>query len=237
MPVAGEENAGNEGQAPDIEAIVAERTAALKQNTDQAIRELRQARAKLKDYEGVDPEEHRALKSAADEAARKQALAEGNLEVWKKQVTDQHQKEKSGLESRLAKFESFTSRTLRNDELRKALVGKADPSMMELLVEHGSKFIHVRETDEGFEKYVGDEKGNAMVADAQGSPMTTEVFVDQVLKSKFPGAFLGSGSSGGGAPRSNAGGGGVTTIASTNDPSFLANLDSVAAGKTQVAGQ
>jgi hypothetical protein len=237
MPVAGEENAGNEGQAPDIEAIVAERTAALKQNTDQAIRELRQARAKLKDYEGVDPEEHRALKSAADEAARKQALAEGNLEVWKKQVTDQHQKEKSGLESRLAKFESFTSRTLRNDELRKALVGKADPSMMELLVEHGSKFIHVRETDEGFEKYVGDEKGNAMVADAQGSPMTTEVFVDQVLKSKFPGAFLGSGSSGGGATRSNAGGGGVTTIASTNDPSFLANLDSVAAGKTQVAGQ
>jgi hypothetical protein len=237
MPVAGEENAGNEGQAPDIEAIVAERTAALKQNTDQAIRELRQARAKLKDYEGVDPEEHRALKSAADEAARTQALAEGNLEVWKKQVTDQHQKEKSGLESRLAKFESFTSRTLRNDELRKALVGKADPSMMELLVEHGSKFIHVRETDEGFEKYVGDEKGNAMVADAQGSPMTTEVFVDQVLKSKFPGAFLGSGSSGGGATRSNAGGGGVTTIASTNDPSFLANLDSVAAGKTQVAGQ
>jgi hypothetical protein len=237
MPVAGEENAGNEGQAPDIEAIVAERTAALKQNTDQAIRELRQARAKLKDYEGVDPEEHRALKSAADEAARKQALAEGNLEVWKKQVTDQHQKEKSGLESRLAKFESFTSRTLRNDELRKALVGKADPSMMELLVEHGSKFIHVRETDEGFEKYVGDEKGNAMVADAQGSPMTTEVFVDQVLKSKFPGAFLGSGSSGGGATRSNAGGGGVTTIASTNDPSFLANLESVATGKTQVAGQ
>lgn len=237
MPVAGDDNAGNEGQAPDIEAIVAERTAALKQNTDQAIRELRQARTRLKDYEGVDPAEYKTLKEQADEAARKQALAEGNLEVWKKQVTDQHQKEKSGLETRLAKFESFTSRTLRNDELRKALVGKADPSMMELLVEHGSKFIHVRETDEGFEKYVGDEKGNAMVADAQGSPMSTDVFVDQVLKSKFPGAFLGSGSSGGGATKSNAGGGGgVKTIAAGDNAAFLANVDGILDGTVKIAG-
>lgn len=216
------------------DAMVAERDA-LKANRDEALTEAKKAKAALKNYDGVDPAEYKTLKQAADDAAKKAALAEGNLEVWKKQVTDQHQKEREADAKRISKYESALGKRLRQDELRKALVGKADPSMMELLVEHGSKFIHVKETDDGFEQFVGDEKGNALVADGQGSPMTVEQFVDQKLKQKFPGAFLGSGSSGGGATKSTGGASGPTkSIASTNSRDFLAHVADVAAGKTVI---
>jgi hypothetical protein len=234
--VAGENNEGTTETytKEQVETMIAEREAGLKANRDEAVREAKKAKELAKRFDGIDPDEARTLKEQAAEAERKKALAEGNLEVWKKQVTDQHQKEKSELEKRLGKYESFTSKTLRNEELRKELIGKADPSMMELLVEHGSKYIHVRETDEGFEKYVGDEKGNAMVADAQGTAMSTAIFVDQVLKAKFPGAFLGSGSSGGGATRSNSGGVGGSKTISKDDLFKGDNLQRLARGEIKV---
>lgn len=219
----------------EVDAIVAERDA-IKANRDDALTEAKRAKAALKNYEGIDPAEYKKLKEASDEAARKAALAEGNLEAWKKQVTEQHQKERESDAKRIAKYENAIGRRLREDELRKALVGKADPSMMELLVEHGSKFIHVRETDDDFEHFVADAKGTPLVADGKGTPMDVPAFVEQKLKVQFPGAFLGSGSSGGGATKSNggAGGGSPRVIASTNSPDFLANLTEIATGKTTV---
>lgn len=216
------------------DAMVAERDA-LKTNRDEVLTEAKKAKAALKNYDGVDPTEYRTLKEAAAEAEKKRALAEGNLEAWKKQVTDQHTKEREGDAKKLTKYESAISRRLKQDELRKALVGKADPTMMELLVEHGSKFIQVRETDDDFEHVVVDEKNNPLVGDSKGSPMSVEQFVEQKLKAKFPGAFLGTGSSGGGATKSTGSAGGSTgRIASTNSPDFLAQLAGVASGKTKV---
>ncbi len=235
MPVAGEDTKTYTQE--EVEALFAEREAGLKQNRDEALKEAKNAKAQLKSYEGVDPSEYKSLKEAAAEAEKKKALAEGNLEVWKNQVTEQHKKEREQDAKRVQKYESAISKRLRQDELRKALVGKADPTMMELLVEHGSKFVHVRETDDDFEQFVGDEKGNPLVADGQGTPMTIDQFVDQRLKSKFPTAFLGTGSTGGGAAKSSGSAGGTKSIASTNDPSFLANLTDIASGKTTVAAQ
>jgi hypothetical protein len=177
---------------------------------------------------------NKTLKEAAAEAERKRALAEGNLEEWKKQVTDQHQKERESDAKRIAKYEGAIGRRLKQDELRKALVGKADPSMMELLVEHGSKFIHVRETDDDFEHFVADAKGNPLVADGKGTPMDVPTFVEQRLKVQFPGAFLGSGSTGGGATKPTGGAGGPSTI-SKSDLFKGDNLKKAARGEVTVA--
>jgi hypothetical protein len=219
----------------EVDAIIAERDA-IKANRDDALTEAKKAKAALKGYEGIDPAEYKKLKDAADEAARKAALAEGNLETWKKQVTDQHQKERESDAKRIAKYETAIARRLKEDELRKALVGKADPTMMELLVEHGSKFIHVRETDDDFEHFVADAKGNPLVADGKGTPMDVSTFVDQRLKAQFPAAFLGSGSSGGGATKSSgsAGGRAPAVIANTNSPEFLQNLERIHKGEAKV---
>lgn len=218
----------------EVDAIVAERDA-IKANRDEALTEAKKAKAALKGYDGINPDEYKRLKEAADEAARKAALAEGNLEVWKKQVTDQHQKERDADAKRIAKMDTAISRRLRHDELRKALVGKADPAMMELLVEHGSKYIHVRETDDDFEGYVADQKGNPLVADGKGTPMDVATFVEQRLKTQFPGAFLGTGSSGGGAPKSTGGAsGGEKTISANDTKAWNANLADIASGKVKV---
>lgn len=215
------------------EALAAEREALFNKNKE-LLGETKKAKDLAKRFEGFDPDEYRTLKEAAAEAERKKALAEGNLEVWKKQVTDQHQKERESDQKRVSKYESALNRRFKQDELRKALVGKADPTMMDLLVEHGSKFIHVKETDDDFESFVGDEKGNPFVADGQGTAMTIDQFVDQRLKQKYPGAFLGSGSSGGGASKSTAGGGGGTQTIAVSSRLSMKDIDALNKGAQAV---
>lgn len=217
----------------EVAEIRAEKEA-VKANRDEALTEAKKAKAALKAYDGIDAVEYRALKTAKDEADRKAALAEGNLEAWKKQVTDAHQKEREADAKRLSKYESALDRRLKQDELRKALIGKVDPQYMDLLVEHGQKFIKVRETDDDFEQFVADEKGNPLVGDGKGSPMTIEQFVDQSLKTKFPGAFLGTGSSGGGATKSIGGASGVRTVAAGDKKGFIDNVEAIARGKVEV---
>lgn len=232
-------NAGTFTQE-QVEALVAERleqeTAGLKKNQSEALKEAKAAKARLAAYEGVDPEEFKRLKAAAEEAEQKKAAAEGDFSKLREQLIEKHNSELSAKDKRMQKIEAALNRRLTTDELRKALTGKAQPEYMELLVEHGSKYVQPRETDDDFEYVVTDGKGNALVADGKGSPMTIDLFVEQTLKSKFPGAFLGTGSSGGGATRSNAGGGGSVRQISKDDLTKGDNLQKVARGELKVAG-
>lgn len=191
----------------EFAAMVAERDA-LKTNRDAILSEKKKADAALKAWDGKDPAKYDQLLAASEEAERKRAAAEGDFGKLRDQLVEKHTGELGAKDKRIGKLETVLNRRLRQDELRKALTGKADPAMMELLVEHGSKFVQVRETDEDFEHYVTDEKGNQQFSDGKATPMTIDLFVDQSLKTKFPGAFLGSGSSGGGALKSNASGDG-----------------------------
>lgn len=235
MPVAGDNEDTKTFTQEDVDRIIAEQTAGLKANRDELIKEAKRAKDTLKGYEGVDPDEFKKLKQQAEEADRKKAEAQGDFKSLEKQLIDRHQAELDTRKARETKLERALNNRLTSDELRKALVGKADPTMMELLVEHGSKYVRIRETDDDFEQYVADEKGNPLVADGKGTPMTVEMFVDQTLKAKFPTAFLGTGSSGGGASKSQGGAlGGAKHIPSTNDPAFIANLAEVASGKVTV---
>ena len=95
------------------------------------------------------------------------------------------------------------------------------------------------ETDDDFEYVIHDGKGNPSFADGKGTAMTMDTFVDQTLRAKYPGAFKGSGSMGGGATKSNAGGGGngngkPLTIAGSDKEAFRANLDGIANGTVLV---
>ena len=222
-----------------VDAMIAERLASevegLKKNRDEIAKEAKAAKARLTAYDGIDPEEFKRLKAAAEEAEHKKAAAEGDFSKLKEQMVQRHQQELGTRDKRVAKLESALNRRLTTDELRKALTGKVLPEYAELIVEHGARFLKVQETDDDFDVVITDGKGNALVADGKGSPMTLEQFVDQNLKSKFPGAFAGTGSSGGGATRSTGGAsGGSKTIASTNSPEFIASLKGISDGSVTV---
>lgn len=207
--------------------------AGLKANKDEAIKEARKAKERLAAYDGVDVDEYKKLKAQAAEAEQKKAEASGNFEALKKQLIDQHTAEKQSLEKRNAKFETALSKRLKQDELRRALTGKALPEYTELLLEHGVKYLGIRETDDDFEQFVHDGKGNPRVSDGVGTQMSIDAFVEQDLKTRFPGAFMGTGSSGGGATKSTAGGGGSSKTV-TDGQDFLRNISGIVKGEVQV---
>ena len=230
--------AGDTFTKEEVDALIAERLASetegLKKNRDELAKEAKTAKARLASYEGVDPDEFKRLKHAAEEAEQKKAAAEGDFTKLRDQMVAKHNDELSVKEKRIAKYEAALNRRLTTDELRKALTGKVLPEYAELLVEHGSKFLKVQETDDDFEYLITDGKGNALVADGKGSPMNIDQFVEQTLKAKYPGAFVGTGSSGGGAPRSTGGASGVRTVARDDMKGFVDNVEAIAKGKVEV---
>lgn len=231
MPVAGEEK--ETYTKAELEAALAETTAGLKANREEALREAKQAKAALKNYEGVDPEEFKRLKAAATEAEQKKAAAEGDFNALKKQLLDQHASEKQGLEKKISKYSAEIEKRAVQAALIEAITTEKGNAKM--LLPYAKQFVRVRETEDGFEAFVADDKGNPMIGDAQGAPMTIKQFVQATLKTEFPGAFEGTGSSGGGATKSNAGGGGSSkTITSGDGQDFLKNVDKIATREVTV---
>lgn len=221
----------------EVDAMLAERlateTAGLKQNRDDVLKEAKAAKAKLAAYEGVDPEEFKRLKGAADEAERKKAAAEGNFASLEKQLIEKHGVEMSKADSRAAKLQKALEYRLVQAELQSAIGkhrGDAD-----LLMPIASRSVRMRETEQGFEAYVADEQGNPRIADGKGTPMSFEDLVTQELLVKYPRAFDGTGSSGGGASKSTGSAGATRVIPAGDNDAFIANLADVASGKTKVA--
>jgi hypothetical protein len=215
------------------DAMIAERDA-LKHNRDEILKESKKAKDALKNYEGVDPVEFKTLKEAAAEAERKKALAEGNLEVWKKQVTDQHQKEREADGKKLTKALAALEKR-KVAKLTAALAkAEADPTMMDLLVLKGSASVRLQEGDEDWNEIIADEKGNPLVRDGQGTPMDMDTFVAQVLKTQYPGAFKGTGSSGGGATKSTGSAGGKRTVSASDPQAFIRYAKEIASGEVEV---
>ncbi len=239
MPVAGENETYTKEQ---VDAMIAERVATevdgLKRNRDELAKEAKAAKAKAAAYEGFDPDEYKRLKTSAEEAEQKRLTAEGDFTKLREQLVNKHNTELGAKDKRISKFESALNRRLTTDELRKALTGKALPEYQDLLVEHGAKYLQLRETDDDFDYVITDGKGNPVIANGQGAPMTMDLFVEQTLKSKYPSAFQGTGSSGGGATKSTGGASGSATppgtIARGDQRAFMANLDAIAKGKVEV---
>jgi chromosome segregation ATPase len=220
----------------EVDALLAEQVGGLKANRDEALKEAKKAKDALKNYEGVDPAEFKALKEAAAEAERKKAAAEGDFKSLEKQLIERHQTELGTKEKRISKLQTALEKRLVDAKLATALAkADADPTMLELLQLAGRRAIRVRETEDDFEEYVADAQGNPLIADSRGTPMDVDTYVQQTLKAQYPGAFKGTGSSGGGATKSTGGASGaVRNIASTNSSDFLSNLDGIAAGKVKI---
>lgn len=215
----------------EYNAMVAERDA-LKANRDEALGEAKRAKKALQNYDGVDPTEYKSLKDAAAAAEEKRAAAEGDFNTLKKQLVENHQKELGARDGKIGKLTKALERRLIQAELTKAIAAKkGDP---ELLLPYAERFARTKETDDDYEAFLVDQAGNPRYSDGQATPMTFDAFVEQELMTKFPRAFEGTGSSGGGAPKSNAGGGGVKRIASGDNAAFLANLDAIAKGDVEV---
>ena len=216
----------------EFDALVAETTAGLKANQAELLKEARAAKAKLANYDGIDPVEFKTLKDAAAEAERKKAAADGDFKALEKQLIENHGKELSGRDAKIGKLTKALEQRLVDAELTRAIAEKKGTP--DLLLPYARQFVGVRETDDGFEGFVSDGKGNARVADGKGTPMDFSAFVEQELMVKFPRAFDGLGSSGGGAARSNAGGGGARNVAAGDNAAFIGNLADIASGKVTV---
>lgn len=215
--------AGETFTQEQVDALIAERLASelvgIKANREEALREAKAAKAALKNYEGVDAEEFKRLKAASLEAEQKKAAAEGDFTALKKQLLDQHATEKQGLETKIAKYSAEVEKRAVQAALIEAIT--AEKGNAKMLLPYAKQFVRVKETADGFDAYVADEKGNPMIGDAQGAPMSIKQFVQTTLKTEFPGAFEGTGSSGGGATKSIAGGGGQKKTITLSSPSDL----------------
>lgn len=218
----------------EYDAMVQERDG-LKANRDEILKEAKTAKAALKNYDGVDPTEFKRLKDEAEAADRKKAAAEGDFTKLQAQMAEKHQSEIAAERKRTEKALAALERR-KVAKLTEALSkAEALPDMMDLLVLKGSASVRLREGEDDWEEYVADDKGNPLVADGNGTPMSLSQFVEKQLKSQYPAAFRGSGSSGGGALKSNASGGGSQFDPATNDgAAFLRNVADISAGKVTV---
>lgn len=220
----------------EFDAKIAEAVDGLKKNRDELAKEAKSAKAALKNYEGVDPEEFRRLKDAAAQADLKKAAAEGDFNTLKAQLVENHGKELAGRDTKIGKLTKALEKRLVQAELRKAIAdNKGLPDMADLLVEHGSKHVRVRETDDDFEAFVADEKGNPLYSDGAGTPMNIGAFVAQNLMTKYPRAFEGTGSSGGGASKSSDRVAGSPKVVAAGDQrAFIQNVAKIASGEVEV---
>lgn len=218
----------------EVDAMVAEANKSLEANRNTILEEAKRAKEALASFEGVDPKEYKRLKDAAAEAERQKAEAEGDWTKLEEQIKSAHANELGAKDARIEKLVGSLRTHLVDAELTKAIsAAKGDP---DLLLPHARQYVQTRETEDGFEVFVADEKGTPLVSDGQGTPMTMAELVETKLAEKYPRAFDGTGSSGGGASKSIPGGGGrfAGTIAADDKSSFMDNLEGVAHGKVQV---
>lgn len=218
----------------EFQVAIAERDA-IKANRDEVLKEKKRLTDIAKSFEGVDVDEFKQLKADAEERARKKATDEGDFTKLQQQMAEKHAAELAAAQKRTGK--ALTALEKRKvAKLQEELVkAGALPEFMDLLTLKGAASVRLREGDEDWDEYVSDEKGNPLVADGAGTPMTLGQFVEANLKTQYAGAFKGSGSSGGGATKSTgSAGGAVRQIASTNSPEFLANLKAIRSGDVTV---
>ena len=221
----------------DVDKAVKEALVAAKKDGDTAYnalwQEAKTAKEAAKSFDGIDVDEYKKLKAASAKAEREKAEAEGDFQSLEEQLVARHKTELEAKDVVTEKYRVAMNKRLVEAELTRAITSaKGDAT---LLLPHAERFVRVRETEDDFEAFVVDEKGQPMFADGQATPATFETLVTEKLMAQFPMAFEGTGSSGGGATRSAGGAGGhARTIQFGDKAAMMANIEDVASGKTVV---
>lgn len=217
-----------------LDAEGVEDVSGLKSALERTKRELRDAKGKLP--EGFDPAKWDELLALQEEFA-KGRLTEKQREEFdslKRQLQDQHTKELTKRDQRITALADALRRELITSRATSAIA--AAKGSVRLLLPHVERQSKVVEQEDGsFVPVIVDEEGHTRIGDG-GRNMSYEEFVAELRTNKeFLGAFEGTGSSGGGAPRSAAGGGaGKTVIPAGDNQAFIANLDKIAKGEVEV---
>jgi hypothetical protein len=231
--------------APDVEEAVAKATAGLRKNRDELLTErkrdqekLRVAEEKLKTYDGFDIEAARLSQEKLalydgipdPEAARELLQAQVDYARKEADLTTAHTAERVARDTRIENLEGRLKETLVKSELSLAIAAKhGSPKVLLPFVQPLVRATENKETGEWGLAFL-DEKGQ------ERENYSMDKFVDQLMI-QHPHAFLGTGSSGGGARRSaNTGSGGSSkrTIASGDGRALVANLDAVIRGEVEV---
>lgn len=199
----------------------------------------KQAERALKKLEGIDPKRFKELTDAEEKRQRNKAKDEGDWEAREAQILEKHALALKEKEGDVNAANQAVERHLIDAEATKAIV--AEKGSPRLLLPEVKRHVRVIRTDGGeFVARVVDKDGNeriGTISDGKANPMTITELVGELKQDKeLAGAFAGSGASGSGATETDEkpGGGSVQTIASGDNKAFLANIDTIAAGKTKV---
>jgi hypothetical protein len=231
QPVPGESPEVKTFTQDEVQAAIEEAKKGLLANRDEALKEAKQLRDKLKAFDGVDPEKHRELMAAAEKAEREKQESAGNWKALESQLIEKHTAQTEKLNGRITQLSTALERRLVDAEAASA-IAELKGSVKGLLP-HVKPHIRVVEQDGEFVAQVVDSKGNPRISDAKGTPMSIRDLVAEFKNDGELGRlFEGSGSSGGGASRSNAGGGGSPKIIAPSE--IMAHVADVATGKVQV---
>lgn len=205
--------------------------AGLKASRAEVMDDLKAIKKKIAAFEGLDPDEARKAVKDAAELDRQRQKDAGDWDAREKSLIETHKTERLALEGRVEKLTRSMHKRAVQAELTKAIItARGDPNLLLHLAE---PFVKVKEDGDEFVAFVSDDAGHQRTV--SGVPMTFDQLVEEELKPKYPRAFDGTGSSGGGASRSTTGGSGrVATVAEGDNAAFLANLDNIAKGDTVV---
>jgi len=213
-----------------------EELAALKRNNAAVLRELREARDKLKPYEGIDPEAVRKLVAEKEKAEADALKAKGDWDSREQALRDAFSKEKAPLEQRVRKLETTLFDALGK---AKAVAAIADAKgRVRSVLPAVLPFLKMVEEDDRFEIRVVDQMGKERIADSKGNPFTVEALVAELrADSDFKDLFLAPAASGAGAPPGGGAGapqGGVRMVDPRDTKAMVMYADEIRAGKAKV---
>lgn len=215
----------------EVEALVAEKLAAAKADGDKAFENLwgeaKAAKERAKAFDGLDPNEVRDKLARLTELeqlkkANKAGITSEELEKLRADVRKDLEGEFSPYKTK-AETLAQQIRELRLDNVVKSAMGKNG--------------VRGERVDALFrlaaDRFDLTEDGKPMLKEHPGREI--DKYIAEQLSEEYPEFFNGSGSSGGGALKPSAGGGGVRkTIAVGDESAFLAELENIAKGATEV---
>lgn len=213
------------------------------QGIHKALEDEREARKKLESQmsslKGVDVEEYRKLKSEAEKAEEERQREAGKFDELRKKDQEKFAVALKERDDENAKLRGSLERTLIESAAKSAIAAHGGDA--ELLLPHVTAATKLIEAEGQHRAVVIDPKGEPRLA-PDAKTASDYMGIDHLVAGwkeggKYPGAFAGTGASGGGAqPNASRGGSGGAkkTIPASDVAALNANAEAIAKGEVQV---
>lgn len=223
----------------DVERMVAEQVAGLKNKNDELLGKLKSATEMARQFEGLDPEQARKALEAAKKAEADKAKAVGDWDAREKQLREEfaaeHTKVVQPLSEKAKQLEADLFEAVAVRDALAAMPQKHIRGNPDLLLPIIRPELGVEVVDGKRITVVKGPDGKARYNATTGKPITVEERLAELRAiPRYAGAFEGTGGSGGGAESGAGGGAGTVTVRAGDEKGFLANLGDIAKGKAKV---